>query len=237
MGLVAKVIEKLREEGPRDGVRSILREAGRRVVDSNRDVLLLRVDLTNTKFHRKPKDPGPDELRLLRFDRASLPGVVRMLRRAEPERIDSVRVRLGLGVPGFVAELNGEVVGYVFWVEHASKGIIHADMNWLKLKPRPGEIYVFDYFVPEGRRGAGNALVRAVQQAHAEMGYTAAYGYVYAANRPALWLYRTTGWKEVKKIKEHRLVSRFAVVDGTLFRMQAMSRTPVLRLPFVADRG
>lgn len=228
--LSRKVIARVREQGPRGALASLVSDASRRVVDRNRVAIVLRVELGEPSVHVRPRDRVKGDVALLPFDRRTLPRVVEMLRREEPARIPSVHTRFGQGMSGFVAEIGGEIAGYVFWVEGATSRLAHADLEWLGVAPGPGEIYAFDYFVAERLRGAGNLFVRSVQEAHHHMGYTAAYGYVYAHNRPALWLYRTTGWKEIARVTEHRVLSRIAIAGGAVYRMQPLSRTKLFSI-------
>jgi GNAT superfamily N-acetyltransferase len=133
---------------------------------------------------------------------------------------------------GFVAEHRGVVVGYVFWTEGTDDRslLVHPDLHWLGVRPARHEIYAFDYYLAPPARGLGGAFVRSVQEAHHRMGYTAAYGCVFQSNRAALWLYRTTGWREVHRVTEHRFLSRFALVGHTLYWMHPFSRAPILSM-------
>jgi GNAT superfamily N-acetyltransferase len=225
---------RLSKEGPKSVLAWLGEEAGARLIDAHRELIVLEVDLTDPRNHSRARD-ARDATRIVPFDRESLPRLLEALERHAPQLVERVRARFLEGMLGFVAEdaQRGEVLGYTFYTPGGDAGarLAHRDLGWLGLTVGPGEVYAFDYFVVEHARGRGAAFVRAVQEEQARLGYAKAYGYVYAANRAALWLYRTTGWREVSRIEEHRLLTRLALVDGTLYWMYARGRTPVGRLP------
>lgn len=234
------VLEKLLQEAKQGGILGAGRSAARaltdRIVERDRVAVLLRVDLADPGVRLRPKDRAlfdEQQLRLLPFDRESLPRVITMLERSEPARIPSAKTRFLQGAAGFVFERRGQVIGYVFWVEGADDPdvFVHTDVEWLGIQPRRREIYVFDYFVAESERGQTSLLVRAVQEEHWALGLTAAYGYTYLSNRPALWTYRTTGWKELGRLPEQRILSRLALVNGDLYLIEGLSRRRLGHLP------
>lgn len=232
MNVLAKAVARVREQGPRAAAASILDDARRRVVDTDREVICLKVDLTEPKNRLRKRD-RKDPVEIRAFDRETLPALLEMTATHAPELTERVRKRYLEGMLGFVAYEGGEVVGYTFYTPgHGGPGLppVHPDLTWLPIEPTPDEVYSFDYFVREDARGIGARFVRAVQEEQFRLGYTAAYGYVFASNRPAAWLYRTTGWKEHARVVEHRVLGKVAIVDRTLYWMHPHSRTPVVSL-------
>jgi GNAT superfamily N-acetyltransferase len=228
VGALGKVLAQVRAEGLGPGLKAA---AGlvRGRVDDRREALCLRVDLTDPKHHPKPKDRGVVHIRP--FGRETLPALLAMLAADAPAQRERVRQRYLEGVLGFVAfEPAGAVIGYTFFVPGSDDPlrVVHPDLTWLPIRPTAREVYAFDYFLKEEARGAGAPFVRAVQEEQHRMGYTAAYGYVYADNRAAAWLYRTTGWKETARVKERRLLGKVALVDGAVYWMHPHSRSRVL---------
>lgn len=232
MGALQKVGERLARRGPRAGLASLVEELRLRLADRDREVVLLRVDLTDPRHHPKPRDQA-DGLAILPFTREHLPRLLEMLAAHAPDQVERVHQRWLEGMSGFIAVSGEEVLGYTFYTPGASDPhrVVHRDLEWLPMRPGKDEVYAFDYFLRESARGRGATFVRAVQAEQARLGYTAAFGYVYAKNRPALWLYRTTGWQEVGRLLEHRYLSKLAVVEGTVFWMHPHSRAPLARLP------
>lgn len=230
--LAGKIRERFEKHGLRGGAKSLLKEAGVRVIDANREVILLSLDLGHPKAHRQPGELEKFRFELRPFGPETMPGVVEILERSEPSRIDQVRLRLESRTPGFVTLEEGRVIGYVFYEENTPDRPPHPDLEWLGMRLRDKEVYSFDSFVPPELRGRGVAMFRATYQALFEKGYKAARGYVFSSNTAALWSYRLTGWKEDARILEHRILGRFAVVGGVVYRLNRFDRTRVARLPF-----
>jgi hypothetical protein len=231
VSLVGKVIEAIREKGPGEGLRFVVDRAKTYVVDP-REIILLAVDLRDPKNLVRDRD-RKDGFALVDLDRAIVPRVASMLERTAPERIPNLSDRLDQGMSGFVAEDAGSVAGYVFYRRGSSDPTadIHPDLAWLPIAPREDEVYTFDYFIPEDRRGLGNLFARGVQARQAELGMVRSYGYVYAHNKAALWLYRTIGWKEIGRVKEHKLLLRFSVIQDRLYFVRQYDRALIGPLP------
>lgn len=226
---MGKLASRFSAHGFKGGMKALAVEAGEFAVSAPSEAICLKVDLTNPKNHLRPrdlKDPGE----ILPFDRDSLPELLDMLRSHAPEQVQRVKKRYLEGMMGFVCKYAGEVIGYVFYTPGTNdpERWVHPDLNWLPIRPTADEVYAFDYYIREDARGRGATFVRAVQQEQAAMGYTASFGYVYAHNRPALWLYRTTGWKEAARVGEKRILNKLALVDGRVFWMHPHSRSPIL---------
>src|SRR5690349_6104247 len=128
MELVSKIRQRLEAKGLKEGSKEILLEASKRVVDANREMILMSLDLKNPKAHRQPneKERFNFELRPIEesFDKA-----IEMLERSERWRIDMMNVRRRDRTPGFAAFENGAVVAYVFY-EHNSDRAPHPDLEW-----------------------------------------------------------------------------------------------------------
>lgn len=221
MGRWAKVAARLKDGGP----KALWQQVRPLVYDAERVAICLRVDLDEPKNHLRPRDLE-DPVELLPFDAVVLPRLLDMLQVHAPELVERVRKRYLEGMQGFVAQHAGEPIGYVFYTPGSDdpERIVHPDLSWLPIRPSAREVYAFDYFLREDARGRGASFVRAVQQEQAALGYRASYGYVYAHNRPALWLYRTTGWKESARVPETRVFNKLALVDGRIYWMHAHSR-------------
>lgn len=228
LGKFGKLAARFREQGPKDGLKSIVDDAKTYVVDDGREAICLKVDLTNPKNHLRPRDEAKP-VTIRPFDRDTLPGLLDMLQTKAPSERDRVRQRYLEGMLGFLAYVDEEIIGYVFYTPGSDdpERIIHPDLTWLPIRPRATEVYAFDYFLQEEARGRGATFVRAVQQEQSRLGYTASFGYVYAHNRPALWLYRTTGWKEAGRVAETRILNKLALVDRTVFWMHPHSRQAI----------
>jgi hypothetical protein len=220
------------EKGPKEGARFVWDRARTYVVEGDRQIVLLKVDLADPKNHVRDRDRLPG-FELLELDHRLVPRIEAMLSATEPARVPNVTARLSQGMSGFAAEIDGEIAAYVFYTKGSDDPTlrVHPDLDWIPFAPRGDEVYTFDYFVPESRRGLGNLFARAVQQRQHQLGYRASYGYVYAHNRAGLWLYRTIGWKELGRITEHKLFLKLALVGDRLFWIRRYDRPLICRLP------
>lgn len=232
MGALSKVQALLAGKGPKEGAKA-LSEKLRGALTRDREAILLAVDLTDPKNRLRPKDQGMPISPL----GAEVGGaLLEVLSRDAPAEVERVRTRIRQAVPGLVAWDQGVPIGYVFWVPGSHGAApIHPDLPWLGLRPATDEVYLFDYFLTERARGKGALFVRATQERHFQLGYRRAYGYVYADNTPALWLYRTTGWKEIGRVKERRYLEKVVLVDGRPYWMEAHHRWPLLKSPGAAS--
>ena len=235
MSLVGRAIEAVVEKGPREGLRFVWDRAKTYVVDEGRELVLLRVDLTEAKNRVRDRDKK-DGFRLIDLEPSTVGRVQDMLQKTAPARIPNVEDRLAQGMSGLIGEQDGEVIGYVFYRGGSDdmSARVHPDLDWIPFSPKKDEIYTFDYFIPEAKRGLGNLLARSVQERQHELGYVASYGYVYADNRAALWLYRTIGWKEIGRIREQKLLLKFALVEDRLFFIRQYDRKLIGRVPWSA---
>jgi hypothetical protein len=234
VSLLTKAVSAIIEKGPKEGIRYVWEHAKTYAVDRDRHIVLLKVDLRDPKNAVREKDRVPG-FRLSALDREIVPRIESMLRATEPARVSNVSDRLSQGMSGLVAELDGEIAGYVFYTRGSDDPNVraHPDLAWLPISPRADEVYTFDYFIPESRRGLGNLFARAVQEKQRDLGFAASYGYVYATNRAGLWLYRTIGWKEIGRITEHKILLKLAVVGDRLFFIRQYDRALICRIPLV----
>lgn len=232
MSLLGKAIGAIADKGPREGVKFVWERAKTYVVDGNREIILLRVDLTNPKNRLRSRDEKAG-FRLHDLTPELVPRIEEVLRATEPARVPNLTDRLAQGMSGLVGELDGEIIGYVFYRAGSDdpSDRIHPDLDWLPLAPRSNDVYTFDYFIPERHRGLGNLFARAVQDRQHRDGFVASYGYVYAQNRAALWLYRTIGWKEIGRVVEHKILIKLALVEDRLFYVRQYDRAFLGRLP------
>jgi hypothetical protein len=220
---------------PLDAVRGSA--AGRFVAEQSRrldlyhptTIITLSVDLTQASALLRDADRRELEARALRLaplDAESLAPLVRWLAVEAPARVAHAEARLAAGCRGYVLFEHDAVVGCVYFApgDDGARGS-HPDLEWLELAPRARELYTYDYFVSDRARGVGRLFVRAVQSAQAAEGFVGAYGYVYADNTAALWLYRTTGWREVSRRVEHRVFRRLLLIGRQVYVID-WRRTP-----------
>ncbi len=112
------------------------------------------------------------------------------------------------GFRGLLAEVDGRLVGHVWWCDPRRGGTrVHPHLVRYGLALEPGEVWGFDlYLMPEHRGGGmSNDFFALFRRFLREAGYARVYGAVDAANLPAVWLHKVQGYVPVK------------TVEGTLF--------------------
>ncbi|MFC1708719.1 GNAT family N-acetyltransferase [Candidatus Omnitrophota bacterium] len=121
---------------------------------------------------------------------------------------------------GFIAFFEGKIVGYLWWVDNstkARKSYPHLTLFGIELKDN--DAYGFHYFLAPEFRGKHNAteFMCKVFFDLKDLGYKRFFGIAYTDNISARWLYRFLGFKDVKKIMDHRLFYFVLVVNKTIF--------------------
>ncbi|MDR3555285.1 MAG: hypothetical protein P4L55_11060 [Syntrophobacteraceae bacterium] len=127
---------------------------------------------------------------------------------------------LGRGFGGHAIAKGDLVIGDTWYFDpyKAPGGIGHKDLEWLKIKLPKGSVYTFDIFVAPGERGNGvsSAFQNSAMHSLRSKGYTAAFGYVFADNIPAMWnTFKVNKWKKVKKVTVCRIFSHMFAVGKT----------------------
>lgn len=96
----------------------------------------------------------------------------------------------------FVAEENGEILGYLYGLVYEIPGMLHRPVA------RLDALYVEE---AHRGRGVGKALCRAFAALAAERGAVKMELKVFGRNAPALGLYEALGFRETKKYMERPL--------------------------------
>lgn len=229
-GVLDKIARRFEEEGPRHALRTLYDDALLRVVDANREIALMTLDMRQSKARLQPGEAERWRLTLRELDDAGYDDIERVLAGSEPWRADAARSRRGTAAQGFVAWAEGAPIGYMFYAT-ASDPAPHPDLEWLNMTLGPTDVYTYDAFIPVPLRGRGPALFRTAYQRLVARGFTHAHGFCYITERPALFTYRMMGWQETGRIHEHRLLGKLAVVNGGLYRLNRFDRTRLVSLP------
>ncbi len=204
-------------EACEDGRRAKLRRKleafyGDHVAQDIRDVVMAR-DLGEERYKRK------SELRVVAGDRET---VRRFCRNHEELRRQWSKCAsyLDNGYHALLAELNGQIVGHIWWHDHQVTGKqIHPHLVRFGLQLEPGQVWGFDlYLLPDSRgRGTSNDYFFLFRQHLRECGYAKVFGHVDAANTPAVWLHKLQGYKKVKAIEGRLYGHALLKSDGRLF--------------------
>lgn len=97
---------------------------------------------------------------------------------------------------GRVAFLNGQVIGYRWWVTH---NMHHPQLALYGVSLREDEIYAFGLYIARAFRAKGYAgeFLALTQKHPVELGYKRLYNAVAASNVPARRLYQSFGSREL----------------------------------------
>ena len=97
---------------------------------------------------------------------------------------------------GRLAFLNGQVIGYRWWVTHTMH---HAQLGVYGVSLREGDIYAFGLYIARAFRAKGYAgeLLAITQKQLMDLGYKRLFNAVATSNVPSRRLYQTFGSKEL----------------------------------------
>jgi GNAT superfamily N-acetyltransferase len=135
------------------------------------------------------------QLHVEELRRDSLPALAELNRRRCDTRATGRFVAdIERGYRGFVASVDGRLVGYYWWIDDD-----HPHLRHLGVELSDGDVYGFDFYLAEEHRGEGRAVafLHAIETALRDRGYTRLWGYVRGDNRPARWLYSMRGYEVV----------------------------------------
>jgi ribosomal protein S18 acetylase RimI-like enzyme len=117
---------------------------------------------------------------------------------------------LAQGYASFAVTRGGEVLGDMWYAGRAGSAAtaLHPDLAMLEIDPGNDGVYLWDTYVNEAERSTNVALSLLSLSLHTlrEKGFSKAYGYVWADNRPAHFVYRIFKFNELKRITADRFV-------------------------------
>jgi GNAT superfamily N-acetyltransferase len=224
--ILDKIARRFESEGPRAALRSLYDDAVVRVIDANREIVVMAIDFAHPKARPQPGEVARWPITMRALDDAGYDDIARMLATSERWRSDAVQSRRGTGAQALVAWEGDTPVGFMFYSTES-----HPDLEWLGIGMGPSEVYAYDGFVPAELRGRGPTMFRLAYQHLAARGYTKAHGFCYAVDKAAMFTYRMMGWQEARRIHEHRLLGKLAVVNGALYKLNRFDRARLAPLP------
>jgi GNAT superfamily N-acetyltransferase len=130
---------------------------------------------------------------------------------------DDARPFLKSRYPAFIALLDGEPIGCLWWVDRTIDPD-HPDLVLHHIELEDAEAYAFYLLVREEYRGGGvsTEFMSRVLLELRELGYKNLQGFVVASNTPARWLFSLVGFKVTRTITIRRLFSLVALADRRL---------------------
>jgi hypothetical protein len=131
----------------------------------------------------------------------------------------SVKQYLSKGCFGYIAEQQGEIVGYV-WCGNDKTNFDFALVNHQyyldEMNLTATDVYAFDFFLSPDKRGhsAGIKFLKEFFVVLVNAGFDTLYYYVRSNNKPARLIYKITGGQDVKKVVVRRLFMHFLFINS-----------------------
>jgi GNAT superfamily N-acetyltransferase len=217
-GLLGKVETICRTEGLRSAVAKALLGSCRRAVRYSRsEFIVSEMELTTeSRVSLKVRLV----VRVLELqDRAAVAAFHRR-HEVDPRQQDRVANYFDHGYRGFLAFDEGELIGYLFWVNNESPAAHrNPHLRLFDIRLKDDEIYGFDFYVAPRHRGESRALEFFDRAARllAEDGYSKIYGFVDAEKRPARWTYALLGLRPIRTLIAHKFFRSVVVLNGRVF--------------------
>lgn len=124
-------------------------------------------------------------------------------RHVDSHDMELLRTYVRRGYQALFAEVDGRIVGHIWWVDsHFSGDRAHPDLALHGIRLGPREAYAFNFFLEPGCRGGGSAneFLSRFEQHLRSRGFERVWGFVASQNKPARWLYSLCGWRPQKVI-------------------------------------
>ena len=124
---------------------------------------------------------------------------------------------LAQGYAGSLARLDGEIIGYRWWVTHEMR---HPQLTMYRLELREDEIFAFGLYIarPFRARGYAGEFLADTHQQLVSQGYRRLYNCVGLNNVPARRLNETHGSTELARHTVITLFSALVLCAGRLLR-------------------
>ena len=168
----------------------------------NKDMVLVEKELSTVQL--KPTITKESNFEFIEISKEKI-GKIQDLNYSLKSRQLKLEANLAKGYQGFAVVQDNMVLGDVWFVgrnDLNEKGE-HPDLKFLKIKLNPKEAYLNDMYINADKRGGGLVNFLLGQSLHAlkKKGFKKVYGSYETDNIPALWMHRSLGYKEVRKLK------------------------------------
>jgi GNAT superfamily N-acetyltransferase len=199
LGLAARLASALRRLGWKGFIARCFRRYSSRLVRYNSEIVLSK-DLAVSD------DASHGTLLQVRVFEGGDPAVLDRIATAghvDSHDMELLRIYVRRGYPALCAEVDGRIVGHMWWVDARFSGDrAHPHLARYGIRLGPREAYAFNFFLEPGCRGGGNAndFLSRFEQHLRSRGFERVWGFVASDNKPARWLYRLCGWRPQKVI-------------------------------------
>lgn len=179
----------------------------KKLIYSRHEEILQEIDLNKVASF-----PSSCKLDVHNIQRQHIPRLALFRKQAgigDADPAEGLEEYLDHGCKGFVAELEGEIIGYIWWGDYYTDFSFDPQKYEYYLKEArvtPADTYGFDFFIMPIHRGQGKslAILSTYLLALRDLGYKKNYGYVRVNNTAALWIYKIIGCKDIKRIVVRR---------------------------------
>jgi len=199
----------LREQGP----RAVLAE----IMAIVREQLYLKTDQVVVRKELTSSAPAtPRTIRIEAAEARHIPVLAEFNRRqCNVRRTRRFTTGLAEGKRALLGFRDESLIGYFWWHDATQSG----DDFYLArfgLGLADGEMYGYDLFIAPEHRGSGTPaeFLAGVEAELARLGYRRMFGFVDSDNRPARWLYGTSGYEDVLRGRTRTILGRLLLVDG-----------------------
>lgn len=123
---------------------------------------------------------------------------------------------------GLIAKLNGEIIGCIWWGDNKMKSNFSSIISRFyvkEIKLTLSETYGFNFLIAPQYRGSGHAIefLTKFLSVLRDFGYKRTFGFVASDNLPARWIYMLAGYKEIRKVKVHRILQFIVFRNKKIF--------------------
>jgi GNAT superfamily N-acetyltransferase len=189
---------------------SDVREILRRRLYMKTDQLIVRKQLS-------PAEPGASHtVEVVDAEPRHLPLLAEINRReCNTSRTRHFEKGLAEGRSALLGFRDGRLIGWFWWHDRA-QGTDGFELSRFGLELAADEVYGYDLFIVPDERGRGRPaqFLAGVEAALARHGYRRMFGFVESWNRPARWLYATSGYEVVMRCQTRTILRRLMFVDG-----------------------
>ena len=177
--------------------------------------LILRKDLATAPGH-----PSSGHIEVVPIHPGHRDTLVQHIQQYHVDTVGSIRMIddcLRRGYEGRLALLNGQIIGYRWWVTHKMK---HPQLTMYRLALREDEVFAFGLYIARPFRAQGYAgeFLADTQKQLVTLGYKHLYNCVGFKNVPARRLYETYGSTESARHTVIKLFSSLIFCAGRLLR-------------------
>lgn len=173
----------------------------------NKDFVLVEKELSTAQL--KPTNTKKSNFEFIEISKEKI-GKIQDLNYSLKSRQLKLEANLAKGYEGFAVVWDNMVLGDVWYVgrNDLNEKAEHPDLKFLKIKLDPKEAYLNDMYINADKRGGGLVNFLLGQSLHAlkKKGFKKIYGSYETDNIPALWMHRSLGYKEVRKLQVQRFL-------------------------------